>query len=208
MYVIMIKNFLTSVYNFLMANWLNIVVFLQTVVIIVCFLWIWFECREAQKEVRIDVPEITVDLAGNQTSKTGRTAVQTVNTTREIHTVEYVEKATNPVTGKKEKTDVQIDTSKKDVNVSVNGKEYSFKPDVKEDYKFENGKLVFTQESTSTINIQAPKVSKWSVGYMRSIDGKHGVTVGYAPTSDVRITGAYINDTPYIGVEVPIGSMR
>ena len=203
-----LKNFLTSVCNFLKNNWLTIVIFIQMIIIILCVAGMYYLYQKKPAEVKVDTPNITLDLAGNQVAGGGRTAVQTVNSTKEIHTIEYVQKEIDPKTGKKEKTDVQIDTSKKDVNVSVNGKAYTFKPDVKEDYKFENGKVVFTQETTSSINIQAPKVSKWTVGYMRSMDNDHGITLGYAPTSNVRIKAAYIGDKPYIGVEFPIGSMR
>lgn len=74
--------------------------------------------------------------------------------TREI---QYVPKETDPTTGQPEKTDVQFDRRQGKVYVKVNGHEYEVPSTVKENAKFENGKLVVTEETEMHVNITTPK---------------------------------------------------
>lgn len=76
--------------------------------------------------------------------------------TQTIHSIQYVEKEVDPKTGQKEKTDVQIDSGKPEVNVKVNGKPFDFKPTFQEGYAFENGKLVYKQNTKMDVTIDTP----------------------------------------------------
>lgn len=110
--------------------------------------------EQAQKDNR---PVISVNTNGQQ-SKPGETQVvylQGQNTqTKEIV---YVPKEVDPNTGQQEKTDVQFDKKDNKVYVKVNGKEFEVPAEVTEDSKFENGKLVVTEQTEMHVNITAPK---------------------------------------------------
>lgn len=102
-------------------------------------------------------PNITINTAGEK-SKAGETQVvyvQGQNTqTKEIV---YVPKEIDTKTGIVEKTDVEFEKKQGKIYVKVNGKDFEVPADVKENTKFENGKLVVTEQSEMRINITAPK---------------------------------------------------
>ncbi|MCX7781185.1 MAG: hypothetical protein N2491_09800 [Negativicutes bacterium] len=104
-------------------------------------------------------PSITINTSG-QPSQAGEPQVVYVkgdNThTREIV---YVPKEVDPQTGKTEKTDVQFERRENKIYVLVNGKEFAVPAEVKEDAKFEKGKLVITEKAEMRVNITAPKPS-------------------------------------------------
>lgn len=109
------------------------------------------------KPETVQTPNITVNTAG-QPSKPGETQVVYVKgestATKEIV---YMPKETDPATGAKEKTDVEFTRKDNKVYVKVNGKEFEVPANVKEDAKFENGKLVVTEQTELRVNITAPK---------------------------------------------------
>ena len=123
--------------------------------------------EQAQKDTR---QVISVSTNG-QPSKPGETQVvylQGQNTqTKEIV---YVPKEVDPNTGQQEKTDVQFDKKQGKVYVKVNGKEFEVPADVKEDAKFENGKLVVTEQTEMHVNVTAPK-PYMNLGFGWSKDG-------------------------------------
>lgn len=87
---------------------------------------------------------------------------------KDTHTKEivYQEKALDPLTGQREKTDVEFVTRDRKVYVKVNGKEFEIVPEVKEGSKFEKGKVVITEETTMAINLTTPKkVAEAGVGW-------------------------------------------
>lgn len=102
-------------------------------------------------------PNITINTAG-EPSKPGETKIvylQGQNTqTKEIV---YVPKEVDVKTGNIEKTDVQFEKKQGKIYVKVNGKDFEVPAQVKEDTKFENGKLVVTEQSEMHIQITAPK---------------------------------------------------
>lgn len=108
---------------------------------------------EHQSVTQLPQPTITINTAGEK-SKPGETQVvyvQGQNTnTKEIV---YVPKETD------EKTDVQFETKQGKIYVKVNGKDFEVPVDVKENTKFEKGKLVVTDQSEMRINITTPKPS-------------------------------------------------
>jgi|GEM_PF-4779441 len=74
--------------------------------------------------------------------------------------IQYVEKEVDPLTGQREKTDVQVDIDPQKVNLLVNGKPYETAILAGETYAFENGKLVLKQTSMATIDVQLPEVER------------------------------------------------
>lgn len=59
-----------------------------------------------------------------------------------------------------EKTDLEVNANKHDLNIKVNGKEAVFNKEYNEDYIFERNKLVFDQQSKASINIEVPTIDK------------------------------------------------
>ncbi|MBP2627920.1 MAG: hypothetical protein H6Q68_2631 [Firmicutes bacterium] len=112
---------------------------------------------EHQPVQQLSQPNITINTAGEK-SKPGETQVvyvQGQNTqTKEIV---YVPKEVDAATGSLEKTDVQFEKIQGKIYVKVNGKDFEVPVDVKENTKFENGKLVVTEKSEMRIDITAPK---------------------------------------------------
>lgn len=166
-----------------------------------------------QKAEEISVPEesvLVVDQNGKEVKDVAKVVPVTDTITREktVREISYVEKKIDPVTKEKEKTDVEIKTEKKNVYVNINGKEHEIKPTVEENQKFENGKLVVEETSTSEIKITAPKPSKWTVSVYGNVkDHKiDGAGIGYAVSNTCRVDAMYINDMPYVGLTFAIGS--
>jgi len=112
---------------------------------------------EHQPAQQVSQPNITINTTGEQ-SKPGEAQVVYVQgqntTTKEIV---YVPKETDVKTGSIEKTDVQFETKQGKIYVKINGKDFEVPVDVKENTKFENGKLVVTDQSEMRINITTPK---------------------------------------------------
>lgn len=107
-----------------------------------------------------------------------------------------------------EDTDVEVNSSSS-IHVSINGKTAAIKPDIREESKFQNGKLVVTESSEMNIKIDAPVQTKWTGTYLYSLkDNKHGIGLGYAIGKDLRLDAMYIADRAYLGITFPIGSMR
>lgn len=99
-------------------------------------------------------PRVTNTIHTKETITLPPTVVK--GDTQTIHSIQYVEKEVDPKTGQKEKTDVQIDSGKPEVNVLVNGKPFDFKPTFQEGYAFENGKLVYKQNTKFDLSIDTP----------------------------------------------------
>lgn len=137
--------------------------------------------------------QITLDTNGkldslnNQLSKQ---IAQVKNTSTYTNTVTYVQKEVDPVTGEKEDTDIELKTKPSKITVKVNdGSKYTFDQLPTENYKFENGKIVMTQQNSLDINVtqKKPSTSRLSVlALMR--DKKH------------MMGGAFYNVTPSIGI--------
>lgn len=147
--------------------------FLLMVIIIIGALGIsYYEYKqykvEHQPAQQVMPPNITINTAGEQ-SKPGETKVvylQGQNTqTKEIV---YVSKEVDEKTGNIEKTDVQFERKQGKIYVKVNGKDFEVPIEIKEDAKFEKGKLVVTEQSEMRINITAPKPAlNFGVGWSK-----------------------------------------
>lgn len=73
--------------------------------------------------------------------------------------------------------DVVVD-EKNTYKLSYNGKPYEFKPDIKENYKFEKGQLVVDKTSTYNVNVSVP-IPAGGVGVGRTMEGKTAVIIDY-----------------------------
>lgn len=145
-----------TVKTFVKENWKAIV----KVALIVAFIFfIYGEYQDWKQNNRSQntTPVINVNTAG-EASKPGETQVVYIQG-ENTHTKEivYVPKETDPATGIPEKTDVQFDKRQGKIYVKVNGKEFEVPAVVSENTKFENGKLVVTEQTEMRINLTTPK---------------------------------------------------
>lgn len=97
-----------------------------------------FFCQKTTEPEKIDAPPI----------------VKTEYKTQTKTEVVYVPKDNG------EKTDVEVNVPKQDLNIKVNGKDAVFSRSDNEDYIFERNKLVFDQKSSASINIKVPTIDK------------------------------------------------
>lgn len=108
----------------------------------------YFFCQKTTEPETIDAPPI----------------VKTEYKTQTKTEVVYVPK------DNEEKTDVEVNLSKQDLNIKVNGKDAVFSRSDNEDYIFERNKLVFDQQSKASINIDVPTIDKTR---------RYGIGVGF-----------------------------
>jgi hypothetical protein len=102
--------------------------------------------------------------------------------------IKYVPKEISSQTGQQENTDIELNTNKQNVNVLVNGKSFEFKPLNNETYNFENGKILFNQETSLKLDINLPKPErKIELGGYLSTDSFGGTII--IPKRD---NGSYI----------------
>lgn len=127
-------------------------------------------------------------------------------TTREVV---YLPKEVDPATGRKEKTDVELNTQEKAVFVKINGKEHEVPIDIKESSKMESGKLVVTDTSRADINITGPDPAKWSLSYLRNLSGEQAVGVSYGISKVLKAKVLFIeHQKPFFGIEASLGDLR
>ena len=159
--------------------------------------------------------QITLDTNGkldslnNQLSKQ---IAQVKNTSTHTNTVTYVQKEIDPITGQKEDTDVELKTQPSKITVKVNdGSKYTFDQQPNEKYKFENGKLLMTQQTSLDINVtqKKPSTSRLSVlALMR--DKNHmmgGAFYNVTPSIAVGAMGGQ-GMKPYYGLMFKVGAFR
>jgi hypothetical protein len=137
--------------------------------------------------------QITLDTNGkldslnNQLSKQ---IAQVKNTSTHTNTVTYVQKEIDPITGQKEDTDVELKTQPSKITVKVNdGSKYTFDQQPNEKYKFENGKLLMTQQTSLDINVTQKKQSTSRLSVLALMRDKNHM-----------MGGAFYNVTPSIAV--------
>lgn len=142
--------------TFIRNNW-KYVVGLALLLAFIFFVYGEYEDWKQHSRSQSTTPVINVNTAG-EASKSGETQVVYVQGEK-THTKEivYVPKENDPATGIPEKTDVQFDKRQGKIYVKVNGKDFEVPADVSENTKFENGKLVVTEQTEMRINLTAPK---------------------------------------------------
>ena len=150
-----------------------------------------------------------IDTLNNNLSKQ---IAQVKNTSTHTNTVTYVQKEIDPATGEKEDTDVELKTKPSKITVKVNdGSKYTFDQLPTENYKFENGKIVMTQQTSLDINVTQKKqsTSRFSVlALMR--DKKHmmgGAFYNVTPAIAVGAMGGQ-GMKPYYGIMLKVGSFK
>lgn len=117
--------------------------------------------------------------------------------------IEYVPKIIY-ADGSKEKTDVDVQLGKQQLNVKVNNKEIAIQKQDDEKYIFDKNKLQLTQSSTAELNIKIPiidKTKRWEIGIGASKDGVVGM-VGFPIKNNVGCWIAGRQDDVMVGVMV------
>lgn len=199
--------------SFFSRNKNTITISLVAIFIIVIFsvfgfaLWkIFQKMNEPQQPF---TPAISLSLDGNKSKATDPQVIYLQGQNTVTKEIAYVQKEIDPATGLKEKTDLQMDTSKKDVFVKINGKEHQVPVTVTEDSKFENGKLVVTESTKTDINITGPEPSKWSVSYLRNMKGEQAAGVGYSLNKLLKANVMFVQGhDPFVGVTVNLGDLQ
>lgn len=140
-------------------EWKFFIVIILVIAIVAAFYYEYKQYNANRQAEKLTQPNITINTAGDK-SKPGEAQVVYVQG-QETHTKEivYVPKAIDAKTGEIEKTDVQFENKNNKIYVKVNDKEYEIPADVKEDTRFEKGKLIITEETEMRVNITAPKPS-------------------------------------------------
>lgn len=90
--------------------------------------------------------------------------------------VVYVPKAVDS-SGQREKTDLQIDIPKTELNVKINGKDAIISKADSEQYLFEKNKIALHQTSKAEINIKVPIIDntkRWGLGVGYGSNGLAG----------------------------------
>ena len=80
-----------------------------------------------------------------------------------------------------EKTDIDMTINKPELNIKVNGQDFTFTKAKDERYIFDKSKLQFSQSSNAALNISVPTIDKtkrWEIGVGISKDGPVGL-VGF-----------------------------
>lgn len=152
-------------------------------VFILGFIAGYFFCQKTTEPETIDAPSI----------------VKTEYKTQTKTEVVYVPKDNG------EKTDVEVNANKPDLNIKVNGKEAVFNKEYNENYLFERNKLVVDQQSKSSINIEVPTIDKTKrfgvgVGF-----GNNGVSYNIKIPVSKKLDGWGYKDSNTTALGVMIG---
>ena len=105
-----------------------------------------------------------------------------------------------------EKTDLNLNLGKQELNVKINGKDAVIKKEETEQYIFDKNKLELNQTSKSDISITVPTIDNtkhWGVGVGYGNNGI-GYTVDFPINKKANLDGWLYkdNDTNLIGVKV------
>ncbi len=159
--------------------------------------------------------QITLDTNGkldNLNNTLSKQIAQVKNTSTHTNTVTYIEKEIDPVTGEKEDTDVELKTKPSKITVKVNdGSKYTFDQLPTENYKFENGKILMTQQTALDINVTQKKQSTSRLSVLALMrDKKHmmgGAFYNITPSIAVGAMGGQ-GMKPYYGMMFKVGAFR
>jgi len=134
--------------------------FLSLLLILLVLSVAYYEYRQyAQNKQSISEkqPTVIVNTNGEKGKASDPQIVYIQGQSSVTKEVVYVPKETDEKTGITEKTDVQFEKKQGKIYVKVNGKEFEVPANVKEDTKFENGKLVVTEQTEMHLNLTTPK---------------------------------------------------
>jgi hypothetical protein len=159
--------------------------------------------------------QITLDTNGkldNLNNTLSKQIAQVKNTSTHTNTVTYIEKEIDPVTGEKEDTDVELKTKPSKITVKVNdGSKYTFDQLPTENYKFENGKILMTQQTALDINVTQKKQSTSRLSVLALMrDKKHmmgGAFYNITPSIAIGAMGGQ-GMKPYYGMMFKVGAFK
>jgi hypothetical protein len=159
--------------------------------------------------------QITLDTNGKLDSLNNtlsKQIAQVKNTSTHTNTVTYIEKEIDPVTGEKEDTDVELKTKPSKITVKVNdGSKYTFDQLPTENYKFENGKILMTQQTALDINVTQKKQSTSRLSVLALMrDKKHmmgGAFYNITPSIAIGAMGGQ-GMKPYYGMMFKVGAFK
>lgn len=103
-----------------------------------------------------------------------------------------------------EKTDVDVNVPKQNLNIKVNGKEMSINKGTNEKYLFEKNKLALTQETSATLDVKIPTIDntrRWEIGIGGSNNGISGM-IGYPIKSNIGGWVAGDKNTIMTGISI------
>ena len=159
--------------------------------------------------------QITLDTNGKLDSLSNslsKQIAQVKNTSTHTNTITYVEKEIDPVTGKKEETDVEVNSKPSKITVKVNdGQKYTFDKLPTESSKFEDGKIVMTSQTALDINMTQKKQSTSRLSIIAAMHNKDrlmgGAFYNVTPSIAVGVLGGQ-KMKPYYGVMFKVGAFR
>ena len=159
--------------------------------------------------------QITLDTNGKLDSLNNtlsKQIAQVKNTSTHTNTVTYVQKEIDPATGEKENTDVELKTQPSKITVKVNdGSKYTFDQQPDEKYKFENGKLIMTQQTSLDINVTQKKQSTSRLSVLALMRDKNhmmgGAFYNVTPSIAVGAMGGQ-GMKPYYGIMFKVGAFK
>lgn len=136
--------------------------FLSLLLILLVFSVAYYEYKQFVSNKALQTssekqPTVIVNTSGEKGKASDPQVVYIQGQSSVTKEVVYVPKETDAKTGVTEKTDVQFEKKQGKIYVKVNGKEFEVPAEVKEDTKFENGKLVVTEQTEMRINLTTPK---------------------------------------------------
>ncbi|MEG1412538.1 MAG: hypothetical protein RSC56_03355, partial [Acidaminococcaceae bacterium] len=132
-----------------------------------------------------------------------KTITKTVTLPAKVETetkteIVYIEKAPG------EKTDLDVNIGKQELNVKVNGQDAVIKKDDNERFMFDKNKVVFDQTSKATVDIKVPTIDKtkrWGIGAGYGSNGI-GYMLKVPVGKEVDAWGYADKDTKAVGIMV------
>jgi len=155
------------------------------------------------------LPSMNISLDGKPSKVSDPQVIYMQGQSTNTKEIVYSEKQIDPITGQKEKTDVQFDKKDNKVFVKVNGQDYEVPITVTENTKFENGKLVVTETTKTDVNITGPDPSGWKLSYLRDVKGSQGIEVTRGLSKTVSAKALFVQGRdPMLGIEFSLGDLQ
>ena len=159
--------------------------------------------------------QITLDTNGKLDSlnnNLSKQIAQVKNTSTHTNTVTYIQKEVDPTTGKKEETDVEVNSKPSKITVKVNdGQKYTFDKLPSETSKFEDGKIVMTSQTALDINVTQKKQSTSRLSVLALMRDKNHVMGGafynITPSIAIGAMGGH-GMKPYYGMMFKVGAFK
>lgn len=145
--------------RFIQQEWKFFIILLLVVAALGVAYYEYKQYKATNQAQALQTPNITINTSGEKSKPGEPQVVYVQGASTNTKEIVYVPKEIDPTTGQLEKTDVQFSRQQGKVYVKVNGKDFEVPAEVKEDAKFDKGKLVITEQTEMRVNITAPKPS-------------------------------------------------